>query len=59
MVTDSVRCVVGVRHQTVTQVKQLGAGSVLGWVTAGPRTAYRNAEREIIFREPIDWGQTL
>ena len=23
--------------RVVTQVKQLGAGSVLGWVTAGPR----------------------
>ena len=57
--TDSVRCVLGVRYQAVIQVKQSGVGSVLGWVTAGPRPAYRNAEREVIFSEPVDWGQTL
>ena len=27
--TDRVRCVVGVRHQAVIQVKQFGPGSVL------------------------------
>ena len=32
--------------QAITQVKQFGAGSVLGWVSAGPRPAHRNAERE-------------
>ena len=47
--TDSVRCVVGVRCQAITQVKQLLAPSVLGWVTAGPRPAQRNAEREVAF----------
>ena len=57
--TDSVRCVVGVRCQAITQVKQLFAGSVLGWVTAGPRHAHRNAEREVIFQRLLDWGQTL
>ena len=57
---NSVRCVIGVRYQAVTQVKQqLGAGSVLGWVTAGPRPVYRNAEWEVIFSETVDWGQTL
>ena len=40
-------------------IKQLGARSVLGWVTASPRPAYRNAEREVIFSETVDWGQTL
>ena len=34
----------GVRHQA-GRVKQFGAGSVLGWATAVPRPAYRNAER--------------
>ena len=48
IITDSVRCVVGVRCQAITQVKQLFAGSVLGWVTAGPRPAHPNAEREVI-----------
>ena len=57
--TDSVRCVVGVRCQAITQVKQLFAGSVLGWLTAGPRLAHRNAEREEIFQRLVDWGQTL
>ena len=32
--TDSVRCVVGGRCQAITQVKQLFAGSVLGWMVA-------------------------
>ena len=50
---------VGVRYQAVTQVKQLGAGSVLGWVTASPRPAYRNAEREVISSGTVYWGQTL
>ena len=50
---------VGVQCQAVTQLKQLSAGSVLGWVTAGPRPACRNAEREVIFSETVDWGQTL
>ena len=48
-ITDSVRCVVGVRHQAVTQVQQLGAGSVLAWMTAGSGPAYRNAERGRLF----------
>ena len=39
--TDSVRCVVGVRCQAITQVKQPFAGSVRGWVTAGPRPAHQ------------------
>ena len=39
--TDSVRCVVGVRCQAITQVKQPFTGSVLGWVTAGPRPAHQ------------------
>ena len=56
---DSVRCVVGVQHQAVTQVKRLGAESVRGWVTAGPRPAYRSAEWQVIFSETVDWGQTL
>ena len=43
----------------MTQVKQLDAGSVLGWVTAGPRPAHRNAEREVIFQETVDWGRNL
>ena len=46
---------VGVRCQAITQVKQLGAGSVLGWVTTGPRPVNRNAEREVIFLEILDW----
>ena len=57
--TESVWCVVGVRHRAVTRVKQLGAGSVFGWVTAGPRPAYQNAEREIIFPETVDCGDRL
>ena len=56
---NSVGCVVGVRCQAITQVKQLFAGSVLGWVTAGPRPAHRNAEREVIFQRLVDWRQTL
>ena len=58
-VTDSVGCVVGVRYQAITQVKQFGAESLLGWVTASPRPAYQNAERQVIFSETVDWGQTL
>ena len=58
-VTDSVRCVVGVRCQAITQIKQLFAGSVLGWVTAGPRPAHRNTEREVMFQRLLDWGQTV
>ena len=54
--TDSVRCVVGVQYQAITQIKQLFAGSVLGWVTAGPRPAHRHAEQEVIFSETVDWG---
>ena len=54
LVSEVLRCVVDVRHQAVTQVKQFGAGSVLGWVTAGLRSAYRNAEREVIFSETVD-----
>ena len=57
--TDNIRCVVGFRCQAITQVKQLFAGSVLGWVTAGPRPAHRNAEREVIFQRLLDWGQTV
>ena len=37
----------------------IGAGSVLGLVTASPRPAYRNVEREIISSETVDWGPTL
>ena len=50
---------VGFRHQAVTQIKQLGAGSVPGWVTASLRPAYRNAKREVIVSGTVDWGQTL
>ena len=50
---------IGVRCRAITQVKQLFAGSVLGWVTAGPRPAHRNVEREVIFQRLLDWGQTL
>ena len=61
-ITDSVRCVVGVRSQAITQVKQLRAGPVLGslgWVTVGPRPAHRNAEWHVIFQRLVDWRQTL
>ena len=50
--TDGVGRVVGVRCRAVTQVKHLFGGSVLGWMTAGPQLAHRNAEWEVIFR---DW----
>ena len=43
----------------IKKKKKLFAGSVLGWVTAGPRPAHRNAEREIIFQRLLEWGQTL
>ena len=59
LITDSVRCVGGVRCQAITQVKQLFAGSVLGWATAGPRPAHRNAEWEVIFQTVLDCEQTL
>ena len=36
-----------------TQVKQVGAGSVLRWVTAGLRPAHRNVEREVEFSETV------
>ena len=57
--TDSVRCEVGIWHQAITQVKQLGAGLVLACVTAGLRSAYRNVERKVTFSDTVDWGQTL
>ena len=50
---------VGVRCQAITHVKQRFAGLVLGWVTAGPRPAHRNAEREVMFQRLLTWGQTL
>ena len=57
IITDSVRCVVGVRCQAITQLKQLFVGSVLGWVTAGARPAHRNAERAVIFPRLLDYTE--
>ena len=57
--TDSVRCVVGVRCQAITQVMELFAGSVLGWLTADPWPAHRNAEQEVVFQRLVVGGQTL
>ena len=53
---NSVRCVVGVRCQAITQVMPLFAGLILGWVTTGPRPAHRNAEREVIFQRLLRLG---
>ena len=51
--TDSIWYVVGVRFQAITQVKQR-YGSVLGWVTAGPCFAHRNANAAGCFSKTIE-----
>ena len=49
----------GIWYEAITEVKQLGSRSVLGWVTVGPQPAYRNTKWEVTFSETVDWRQTL